>query len=84
MKVMVMQNVETNLDITNGARGTIAGITLHPDELMMSNRTSQYTELQYLPLYILVELERTQITQLTGLEEHVIPVEPRMQTFWVK
>ncbi|KIM51800.1 hypothetical protein SCLCIDRAFT_89259, partial [Scleroderma citrinum Foug A] len=81
MKVMVTQNVETDFDITNEARGTIVGIKLHPDERMVSKRTSQYMELQHLPLYILVELQRTQATQLTGLEECVIPIEPRMQTF---
>ena len=32
MKVMVTDNVETDLDITNGARGEIVGIVLHPDE----------------------------------------------------
>ena len=32
MKVMVTQNVETDLDITNGARGKIVDIVLHPDE----------------------------------------------------
>ena len=32
MKVMVTTNVETDLDITNGARGTIVDIILHPDE----------------------------------------------------
>ena len=41
-------------------------------------------ELQHLPLYILVELQRTWATQLTGLEECIIPVEPRTQTFRVK
>lgn len=32
MKVMVTENVETDLNITNGARGTIVGIVCHPDE----------------------------------------------------
>ena len=81
---MVTQNVETDLDITNGARGTIVGITLHPDEPTVSKATSQYVELQHLLLYILVELQRTRATQLTGLEECVIPIKPRTQTFRVK
>ncbi|KIM63640.1 hypothetical protein SCLCIDRAFT_734374 [Scleroderma citrinum Foug A] len=51
---------------------------------MVSKRTSQYMELQHLPLYILVELQQTWATQLTGLEECVIPIEPRTQTFQVK
>ena len=32
MKVMVTDNIETDLDITNGARGKIVDIILHPDE----------------------------------------------------
>lgn len=32
MKVMVTENVETDLDITNGARGTIVGIVRHPED----------------------------------------------------
>ena len=51
---------------------------------MVSKATSQYVELQHLPLCILVELQWTRVTQLTGLEECVIPVEPRTQTFRVK
>jgi len=59
MKVMVTQNVETDLDITNGVRGTIVGIILHPDEPI--SRETEHTELklQNLPLYILVKMGRT-------------------------
>ena len=32
MKVMVTNNVETDLDITDGVRGEIVDIILHPDE----------------------------------------------------
>ena len=32
MKVMVTENLETDLDVTNGARGEIVGVVLHPDE----------------------------------------------------
>ena len=31
-KVVVTRNVETDSDITNGARATIVGLLLHPDE----------------------------------------------------
>jgi hypothetical protein len=37
MKVMVTANIETDLDVTNGARGEIVGIILHPDEPPLSN-----------------------------------------------
>jgi len=84
MRVMVTQNIETDLDITNGARGMIVGIILHPDELALNNGMVQRVELQYLPLCVLVQLDRTRATQLDGLDECVIPVEPRTQTFHVK
>ncbi|KAG1836487.1 hypothetical protein F4604DRAFT_1519928, partial [Suillus subluteus] len=57
MKVMVTQNIETDLDITNGARGTIVDIILHPDEPPISNESS--VTLKHLPAYILVKLNRT-------------------------
>jgi hypothetical protein len=38
MKVMVTNNVETDLDITNGARGEIVDIVLHPDEPLTSGK----------------------------------------------
>jgi len=75
MKVMVTQNVETDLDITNGAQGTVTSIVLHPDEPSISARETGHVELQNLPLYILVKLDQTRVTQLAGLDECVIPVE---------
>lgn len=32
MKVMVTTNIETDLDITNCARGTVADTILHPED----------------------------------------------------
>ncbi|KAA1479886.1 hypothetical protein DENSPDRAFT_744835, partial [Dentipellis sp. KUC8613] len=58
MKVMVTTNVETDLDITNGARGTIVDIVLHPDEPAHNSNDTE-VELENLPLYILVKLQRT-------------------------
>jgi len=81
---MVTQNVKTDLDITNGAQGTVTSIVLHPDEPSISARETGHVELQNLPLYILVKLDWTQVTQLAGLDECVIPAEPRTQTMWVR
>jgi len=57
---------------------------MHPDKPI--SREMEHTELklQNLPLYILVKMGRTQATQLAGLDEYVILVEPRTQTFRVK
>ena len=81
MKVMVTQNiVTTDLDITNGARGTIVNIWLHPEEPPISDLQPKI-ELKYLPLCVLVKLDHTRTSQLTGLEECVIPVEPVTQPY---
>ena len=82
MKVMVTQNVETDLDITNGARGTITGLVLHPDEPPISNES--IVTLKHLPAFIYVKLNRTRATQLQGLPDSVIPVETIMKTFQIK
>ena len=80
MKVMVTQNVETDLDITNGARGTIVDIWLSPDEPPISTK-QPLIKLKYIPLCILVKLERTRATRLKDLEESVIPVEPTCKPY---
>jgi hypothetical protein len=74
MKVLVMYNVETNLDITNGAQGTISNIIFDARE-----KIDQYMSLhclQYLPKYILVRMERTKACKLSSLEDNVILIEP--------
>ena len=70
MKVLVTNNVETDLDVTNGAWGTIV---LHPDEPPLGDEP--IVHLKYLPSYILVKLSRTRGSKLEGLDDAVIPVE---------
>lgn len=79
MKVMVTVNVQTELDITNGARGTITGIGLHPEENDIPNE--RIVQLARTPAYILVKLERTKVSPLEGLEESVIPILPITKSF---
>ncbi|KAG6805077.1 hypothetical protein H0H92_000785, partial [Tricholoma furcatifolium] len=81
MKVMVTQNVKTDLDITNSARGEIVDIILHPEESTISN--DNIVELTHVPAYILVKLSQTRATKLEGLEPSVIPVEPSSKTFTI-
>ena len=80
MRVMVTQNIITDLHITNGARGTIVDIWLHPDEPPICE-LQPTIELKYLPLCVLVKLDHTHTSQLTGLEERMIPVEPATQPY---
>ncbi|KAJ8584894.1 hypothetical protein M405DRAFT_746216, partial [Rhizopogon salebrosus TDB-379] len=58
MEVMVTRNIETDLDITNGARGTVVDIFLHPDE-PSHDEEEWTTRLNYPPPFILVKLNRT-------------------------
>ncbi|PSS37626.1 hypothetical protein PHLCEN_2v553 [Hermanssonia centrifuga] len=78
MQVLVTDNIETDLDLTNGARGQIVNIILHPDEPPMGDEA--IVQLKYLPLYLLVKMTRTRASRLEGLEEGVVPVEPKQTT----
>lgn len=61
---MVNRDIETDLDITNGMRGEIVDIVLHPDEDVPVGASE--VRLKHLPLYILVKLSRTRASTLEG------------------
>ncbi|KAJ6622669.1 hypothetical protein B0H10DRAFT_2340322 [Mycena sp. CBHHK59/15] len=82
MKVMVTSNLETDLDLTNGARGEIVDIILDPDEPPVGD--APIVRLQKMPAYILVKLTRTRARQLPGLDKLVIPIEPTTTTYHMK
>jgi len=82
MKVMVTQNVETDLDIANGARGTIVDIWLDPNEPLLALQ-QPLIKLKYLPVCILVKLEWMHASRLKDLEESVIPVEPTYKPYHI-
>ena len=82
MKVMVTENVETDLDITNGARGEIVGIVLHQDK--PDRGQNPIVKLKYLPTYLLIKLTHTRASTLEGLDKGVIPVEPASTTYHVR
>ena len=82
MKIMITTNVQTDLDVANGARGEIVDIVLHSEEPDFADEGTTI-HLRYLPAYILVKLSRTRATQLEGLEQHVIPVQPTCVQFQV-
>jgi len=73
LKVMVTLNVETDLDVANGARGEITGIILHRDEPPLPD--ASVVELAKPPAAVLVKLNRTRMETLPGLEPGVIPHE---------
>ncbi|KAJ3910277.1 hypothetical protein F5879DRAFT_481758 [Lentinula edodes] len=78
-KVLVTQNIKTDLDIPNGARGKIVKIVFDPREPEFEENCS-VVELEYMPLYELVKMDCTRAQKLDGLEEQVIPIEPHSQT----
>lgn len=74
MKVMVTNNLQTDLDITNGARGVIVDILLHRNEPPPED--GSLVALKFLPECVLVKLDRTRAAALPHLEEGVIPIQP--------
>ncbi|KAG1783655.1 hypothetical protein EV702DRAFT_1190674 [Suillus placidus] len=80
MKVMVTFNVETDLDVANGAHGEIVEIVLDERETAFSP-TAPIIELIYPPAYILVKMSRTKAVQLEGLEKDILPLVPLECTF---
>ncbi len=81
MKVMVTTNIQTDLDLANGARGEIVDIVLHPEEEDVG--ASPVVHLKYMPAYVLVKMYRTRASQLEGLPPGVIPVEPIKQSMQI-
>ena len=82
MSIMITENLETDLDITNGARGVIVSIVLHPEEDTSPNLP--ITKLHHLPIYILVRLEQTRADNLVGLETGIVPIVPSNQKMYIK
>ena len=70
MKVLVTDNVETDLNVMDGTWGEIVDIILHSDELPIGNEPILW--LKYLLAYILVKLAHTQASRLKGLDKAVI------------
>lgn len=75
MKVMVTANIDTDIDIANGSRGEVTKIVLDPRK-QLEEGSKDIIILKYLPLYILVKLQRTRAAQLDGLDPGVIPILP--------
>ena len=82
MKVMVTENIETDLDVTNRARGEIVDIIMDTDKLPIGN--DPIITLKCLLAYILVKMAHTRAMQLEGLEEGVIPAQVTTHNFQIK
>ena len=73
MNVMVTNNLQTDLDIMNGAWGVITDIILNQDKPPLEGGST--VQLKFLPECVLVKLSRTRATTLPHLDEGVIPIQ---------
>ncbi|CUA71576.1 Structural maintenance of chromosomes protein 4 [Rhizoctonia solani] len=80
LRVMVTMNVKTDLDVANGACGTISEIILDPNEPYFDPEAASVT-LSRLPSHILVKMDRTRASPLPGLQENVLPIVPTSRSF---
>jgi hypothetical protein len=81
-RVILTENISTDLDLANGATGEVVGIALHPDEPAHGDQPE--VNLLRLPKYILVKLEKTRAGKLSGLEEKIVPIECSTTTYQLK
>lgn len=81
MKVTATVNVQTNLDVANGAQGTIVDIVL-PNESPFYPNVSVAT-LTLFTFYILVEILRTRASTLLGLHPGVPPIMPASKNYCI-
>ncbi|KIM69312.1 hypothetical protein SCLCIDRAFT_1177308 [Scleroderma citrinum Foug A] len=80
MEVMVTFNVSTDLNMANGAQGHLVDIVLDPRETADINN-GQGIELQYPPVYVLVQMCHTKATVLETLPVGVLLIIPLCKTF---
>ena len=60
----------------NRTRGIpVQGLILHPEEPPLND--GPIVHLTHLPIYVLVKLDRTRASCLPGLDDRVVPIEPR-------
>jgi hypothetical protein len=83
MKIMVMFNVETKLDVTNGARGEVVDVVLDEREEEIEQESS-ILNLKFPPCYILVRLLHSRMPKLAGLPDGVIPITPMKKNYTFK
>jgi hypothetical protein len=73
MKVLITNNIATDLDITNRVRGEIVDIILHPEDPPVV--TEAIVHLKMLLRCVMVQLTRTRASHLDGPEESVVSME---------
>jgi hypothetical protein len=74
-QVLVTQNLDVDIDVTNGVRGEIVGVVLDPEEEAELEEAA-VVKLTRMPKCLLVKMARTRQGKLDGLEDGVIPIKP--------
>lgn len=75
MQVMITTNVETELDMSNGSRGTVERIIFDRRENLAA-KNDAIVRLSFPPECVLVKLDRQTGIQIPGLEKNVVPIVP--------
>jgi hypothetical protein len=73
LRVMVTFNINTNIDIANGARGEVVKVVVDDRDAATIGENGSVVELKYPPVYVLVKLLKTRATALQDLEG-VVPI----------
>lgn len=77
-------NIETELDVANGARGVVEQIIVDEAIGEVEGAPPHVRRLTRPPICVLVRLDRTKAKALPGLEEGVIPIAPIRSRFQVE
>ena len=73
----------TELDIANGACGTIVDIIPNEEEEPVGANL-EVIHLTRSPTYVLFKMYRTKTTQLEGLDVGILPIQPMDRTYAIK
>lgn len=84
MAAMVMVNIATEADLSNGTRGTVTEIILDPrDRLTRISDDTGLTLLKYPPVAVMFKPPEPTETSLPGLTNGILPIFPKEITFTI-
>jgi hypothetical protein len=85
MSAMVIVNIATEADLTNGTRGEVVDIVLDPRETVSRSETNHNdtVQLTYPPAAIIFRPTKYNFPKFPGLQEGLIPIFPTERTFAV-
>lgn len=75
MRVFVTRNIDLEMDLSNGARGTVVDIILNPEEPPFHSQEPTIC-LQYPPSIVFVKLDKSRRGSMATLDRNVVPIEP--------